>query len=121
MPIIFGQSVDPRKAADRLIPLLDAQTIIVVSTDLSHYHPYDEAKALDSRTVRAICNLNANDLTDESACGYMPVLTLIEIARRKGWQAQPLDYRNSGDTAGEQVLRRGLCGNRVFRCSCGGY
>ena len=83
VPAIFGQSVDTRKAADRLAALLDSQTIIVVSTDLSHYHPYDEAKTLDGRTVRAICNLNPSELTDNSACGYVPVLTLIEIAAAK--------------------------------------
>ena len=88
--------------ADRLIPLLDAQTLIVVSTDLSHYHPYEEARRSTARTVKAICDLDPDELTAEDACGYVPVLTLIDIARRKGWKAQPLDYRNSGDTAGDK-------------------
>jgi MEMO1 family protein len=102
VPVIFRQFVDPHKAANGIIPLLDAQTIIVVSTDLSHFHPYDEARTLDTHSVQAICNLDPAELTDESACGYMPVLTLIDIARQKGWKARVLDYRNSGDTAGKK-------------------
>ena len=44
-----------------------------------------------------------------------PICTLIDIARRKGWKAQLLDYRNSGDTSGDKTARGGLCGHRVFR------
>ena len=98
VPVIFGQ-VDPKIVAEKILPFVDAQTLIVVSTDLSHYQPYEEAKKLDTRTTKAICELRADDLTGNDACGYAPVCTLIEIARRKGWKPQLLDYRNSGDTS----------------------
>ncbi len=101
VPIIFGD-VDARKVADRLIPLLDARVLIVASSDLSHFHPYEEAVAQDTATVKAICGLDPSRVTAEDACGYQPVLTLIDIARRKGWKAQKLDYRNSGDTTGDK-------------------
>lgn len=47
VPVVFGQ-VDPKKVAEKIIPFLDDQTLIVVSTDLSHFHPYDEAKTLNA-------------------------------------------------------------------------
>ncbi|MBN1852205.1 MAG: AmmeMemoRadiSam system protein B [Pirellulales bacterium] len=102
VPVIFGQ-VDPKKVAESIIPFLDDQTLIVVSTDLSHFHPYEEAKTLDTRTVQTICDLRAEQLSGEDACGYAPVCALIDIARRKGWKAQLLDYRNSGDTSGDRT------------------
>jgi MEMO1 family protein len=100
VPVVFGAVVAPRKVANGLLPLLDARTLIVVSTDLSHFQSYEKAKTLDARTVKAICDLKPDELTEDSACGYGPVLTLMDIARRKGWRARPLDLRNSGDTAG---------------------
>src|SRR5208283_1016128 len=66
------------------------------------YHPYDEAKTLDTRSVTAICDLRADRLTGDDACGHAAVVALIDIARRKGWKTRLLDYRNSGDTAGDK-------------------
>ena len=102
VPIVFGD-VAPKQVADKLLPLINDATLIVASSDLSHYHPYEEAKLLDKRCVDAICNLQADGLTGMDACGYQPVRTLVEIARQKGWKAKLLDYRNSGDTAGEKA------------------
>jgi len=101
LPVVFGE-VDPEPAARALAGVLDEQTVIVASSDLSHYHPYAEARALDNRCVQAICNLDINGMKTEEACGKLPVLTLIYLARLKGWKAQLLDYRNSGDTAGDK-------------------
>ena len=101
VPVVFGE-VDPATVAKRLIPFLDDDTLLIVSTDLSHYHPYEQAKAQDTRTVKAICDLRADLIEDEDACGHGPLATLIEIARQKGWKAHLLDYRNSGDTAGDK-------------------
>ncbi len=102
VPVIFGQ-VDPARVARKILPLLDDQTLIVVSTDLSHFYPYEEAVTRDARCVKAICNLEADRVTADDACGHAAVQTLIEIARRKHWRARLLDYRNSGDTAGEKA------------------
>ena len=114
VPVIFGQ-VDLHKVAEKLLPFLDDQTLIVVSTDLSHYHPYDEAKSLDTRSVAAICELRSDRLTADDACGYAGVVTLIDIARRKGWKARLLDYRNSGDTAGDKSAVVGYAAIAMFR------
>lgn len=105
VPLIFSNP-DPAEAARQLANILDDKTLVVVSTDLSHYHPYDEAKALDQRTVKWICDLDIPALESreavESACGRMPVLALMHLAKMKGWKPHLLDYRNSGDTAGDK-------------------
>lgn len=105
LPVMFGRA-DPERVAKRLAPLLNDRTLIVASTDLSHYHPYAEAKELDQRTVKWICDLDVKSLQSraggEGACGRMAVLTLMHLARMKGWTPQLLDYRNSGDTAGDK-------------------
>jgi AmmeMemoRadiSam system protein A len=113
VPVVFGQ-VDSHQVAEKLLPFLDDQTLIVVSTDLSHYHPYDEAKTRDIRCVRAICDLRADRLTRDDACGHAAVVALIDIARRKGWQARLLDYRNSGDTAGDRSAVVGYAAIAMF-------
>jgi MEMO1 family protein len=101
VPVVFGQ-VNPARVAKGLVSFLDDRTLIVVSTDLSHFHPYEEAKTLDAQCVKAVCDLRADAITDENACGRGPLAALVDIARRRHWKAKLLDYRNSGDTAGNK-------------------
>ena len=77
------------------------QTLIVVSSDLSHYHRYNEARALDRATADAVLALSAT-LQDEQACGATPVNGLLKVARRRDLQPELIDLRNSGDTAGDK-------------------
>lgn len=77
------------------------ETLIVVSSDLSHYHAYADARRLDRRTADDILALQALG-SHEQACGATPVNGLVEAARRRGMQPQLLDLRNSGDTAGDK-------------------
>lgn len=100
VPIVAG-AASPGLVAD----LLEAawggdETLIVVSTDLSHYHDYDTAQRIDATTVKAIERLDANFLDGDHACGAVPVAGLLEVARRKSLAVKTLDVRNSGDTAG---------------------
>jgi AmmeMemoRadiSam system protein B len=76
------------------------ETLIVVSSDLSHYHDYDTAKKLDAATTRAIEECEPDGLVPESACGRVPVRGLLLAARRRQLRCQTLDLRNSGDTSG---------------------
>jgi hypothetical protein len=69
---------------------------------LSHYHPYSAAKELDKRCVKAICDVDIDQMKAQEACGKTPVLALMHLARLKGWKAQLLDYRNSGDATGDK-------------------
>jgi MEMO1 family protein len=77
-----------------------AETLIVISSDLSHYHDYASAQTLDRTTSRAIEALEADAIDYENACGRVPVGGLLHIARKKGMTARTIDLRNSGDTAG---------------------
>ncbi len=75
------------------------ETLIVVSSDLSHYHAYDADRAIDQGTARAILDFSAA-IDHEQACGATPVAGLLLAARRHGLTVELLDLRNSGDTAG---------------------
>ena len=101
LPVICGD-IDPAKAAQALTPILDERTLIVVSSDLSHYHPYAEARTRDQRCIDAICALDPDRLAGQEACGLTPIQTLLHVARQQNWQPVLLDYRNSGDTAGDK-------------------
>jgi len=101
VPIVFGRA-DAETVARRLLEHVDDKTLLVASSDLSHYYPYDVARRLDVSCIRAICDLDIDWLKYEEACGKIPILTLMHIAKKKGWKAKLLDYRNSGDTAGKK-------------------
>lgn len=81
------------------------ETLIVVSSDLSHYLPYDTCQQVDSNTARAILKLQ-QPISHEQACGGTPVSGLLLAAKRHHLEAHLLDLRNSGDTAGtrDQVV-----------------
>lgn len=76
-----------------------AETLIVVSSDLSHYLAYDAARARDLRTTRCIESLDPS-VGYHDACGRNPVNGLLTVARRRGLAVETVDLRNSGDTAG---------------------
>lgn len=76
------------------------ETLIVISSDLSHYHDYATAQRMDRATSDAIEELNPNGLDNESACGRIPVRGLLYTAKQRGMRAKTIDLRNSGDTAG---------------------
>ncbi len=76
------------------------ETVILISSDLSHYLEYDEARRMDAGTSRAIESLDASGVTEDGACGRISILGMIDAAKRHGLTSQILDVRNSGDTAG---------------------
>jgi len=76
------------------------ETLIVVSSDLSHYLDYEHAVAMDAETTRAIESLRPEAITSTHACGHVPLGSLLREAQHRGLKARTLDLRNSGDTAG---------------------
>ena len=76
------------------------ETLIVVSSDLSHYHDYEKAQRLDHSTCRSIESKDVHEITPQDACGSGAVRGLLLAARRRGLRVTTLDLRNSGDTAG---------------------
>jgi len=101
LPVVFGR-VAPEAVAKELAEIIDARTLVIASSDLSHYHTYAEAKELDARCVKAICNLDLETMRDQEACGKLPILALMHLAKAKGWKTQLLDARNSGDATGDK-------------------
>ena len=100
IPLIVGFA-SPEEVAEVLTKVWGgAETLILVSSDLSHYHDYKTARLVDADTSRSICNLESN-LRGEQACGCYAVNGLLSIARARDMQVQQLDLRNSGDTAGD--------------------
>jgi hypothetical protein len=101
LPLVVGEAT-----ADEIAKVLERvwggpETLIVISSDLSHYLPYDTSRRFDRNTCRHITQLEP--LTShEQACGATPVNGLIVAARHHGLAPQLLDLRNSGDTAGDR-------------------
>lgn len=89
----------------------DNETLVVISSDLSHYHPYEVAKTWDKKTAEAIIELNPDGFTHDHACGATAIKALLKVAAKKNIQASQIDLRNSGDTAGP---RDGVVGYGAF-------
>lgn len=77
------------------------ETLIIISSDLSHFHNYEEAMYRDKLTIKAIEQLSSN-LTGGQACGCYPLNGMMKVAQRKGMEVITLDACNSGDTAGDK-------------------
>jgi MEMO1 family protein len=101
VPVVVGDAA-PAQMAQLLEQVWGGdETLVVVSSDLSHYLPYDAARKRDRETAEAILALDARIDGDE-ACGAMPINGLLTVARKRGMAVELLDLRNSGDTAGER-------------------
>ena len=101
VPVVVGDA-----SPEQMAVLFDTlwggeETLIVVSSDLSHYLPYDAARARDRQTANAILALDPN-LVPEEACGAAPINGLLATARRRSLVPELVDLRNSGDTAGDR-------------------
>ena len=85
------------------------ETLIVISSDLSHYHDYEAAKQIDRCTTKSIEQFQGEQLDFDSACGCLPIQGLLQVAKEFGMQCKVMDLRNSGDTAGshERVVGYG--------------
>jgi MEMO1 family protein len=101
VPLLVG-SAAPTEVAEVLSRLWDDDTLIVVSSDLSHYLRYDNALHRDCVTAEAIERLDETAIDFEDACGALPVRGLLIEAKCRGLSIERLDLRNSGDTAGDR-------------------
>ena len=101
VPLVVGDAT-PDEVADVVERLWDGEdTLVVVSTDLSHYLPYAQAQARDRATVTRVLRFDTAIDTDE-ACGAHPLNGALRVAQRRGLVPRLLDLRNSGDTAGDR-------------------
>lgn len=101
VPLVVGNARRDEVSAV-IEAVYDASTLIVVSSDLSHYHDYDSCQRLDRRTSAHIEQLDSAALDPDDACGAYPLRGLLDVARQHGWRVHTLDLRNSGDTEGDR-------------------
>lgn len=109
VPLVVGDA-SAREVSEVLKLLWGGdETVIVISSDLSHYQDYHTAQRMDRATSHAIEELRPEALHYDDACGRHPVSGLLLLAKERGLRVRTLDLRNSGDTAGskDQVVGYG--------------
>ncbi len=101
LPLVVGSAsaADVASVIEEL--WTEPETLLVVSSDLSHFLDYDRARRIDRDTADRILRGDA-DLTPDRACGAIPINGLLLEARRRGLAGRLIDLRNSGDTAGDR-------------------
>jgi len=102
LPLVVGQAT-----ADEVAEVIreywgGPETLVVISSDLSHFHDYATAIKRDTETSAAIETLHGETIGPEDACGFLPVRGLLKIAEEKNLKVETIDQRNSGDTAGDK-------------------
>lgn len=100
VPLVVGQASTEDVA--EVVELLwgGPETVIVISSDLSHFHDYTTAQRLDRTTAELITHLDSAGLDYESACGRNAIRGLLQVAQQRGLHGDLVDLRNSGDTSG---------------------
>lgn len=102
LPLVAGD-INPREISKKIQKIIDDNTLLIISSDLSHFNDYYTAVKIDTNTINAIKNLDYNKMEREGdACGKIPILTAIDIANQLKWKCELLDYKNSGDNAGDK-------------------
>jgi AmmeMemoRadiSam system protein B len=113
IPLLVGDAL-PEQVATVIGAVLDAHTLLVVSTDLSHYLDDRSARARDRASAEAIERFDFARLGPEDACGFSALNGALCAGRQKGWRIRRLDLRNSGDTSGD---RSGVVGYGAWALS----
>lgn len=101
LPLLFG-STSARQVAQALARVWTDETLLVVSSDLSHYERYEVARNHDERTAVAIEIFEYAAVGPSDACGHLAIRGALIEAKRRGLTIERLDLRNSGDTAGDK-------------------
>jgi AmmeMemoRadiSam system protein B/AmmeMemoRadiSam system protein A len=112
---LFGETADigivpllvsrcsPRQVGEVIEKLWGGpETLIVISSDLSHFHDYDTAKRMDANTRRMIETFDAENIGSDDACGALPVAGMLLSARNRNMRIETLGMRNSGDVTGDK-------------------
>lgn len=100
IPLVTGLC-DETALADLLDELWTDDTLVSVSSDLSHFEEYESAQGHDARTCTKIVALDG-DIGPRDACGAVAIRGMLAVARSRGLRCEAVDVRNSGDTAGDR-------------------
>ncbi|MEM2954512.1 MAG: AmmeMemoRadiSam system protein B [Candidatus Nanoarchaeia archaeon] len=101
MPLLLGE-INPRDLAKEINSYLDKNTLLVISSDLSHYHSYKDAYKIDTLTNNIISNLDIENAKQIDACGKTAIITGLYLAKLNNWKCKLLAYANSGDMTNEK-------------------
>lgn len=101
IPVLVGE-IDAGKLKTALANQLSGHDLLVVSADLSHYHPYAEAESLDAYAISRITNLDAAGIMSAEIDAPWAVSSLLLLARERNWTPVLISYANSGDVTGDR-------------------
>jgi len=103
VPLAVGQLNQDQRvaAAEKISELLDGQTLLLISSDLSHYLTAEEAEEIDAETIELIVEGNQEDMLEIDACGREAILIGNFIATERGWSAGLLEYQHTGQVTGD--------------------
>lgn len=102
---VLGKKIKiEEKYIDKIIDLkVQDQTLVVASSDLSHYQPLLLAKVLDKQTITAILSRDEKKICREvNACGIWPILTINRLAKKYNWQPSLIDYQTSASVTADE-------------------
>ncbi|MEW6610448.1 MAG: AmmeMemoRadiSam system protein B [Patescibacteria group bacterium] len=115
VPLCCGQELAYQLIAGTLNTVIDADTLVVASSDLSHYQPQHIAAKKDRATIDAVLSRDPDKMkTDVDACGSEGIMILNELARLNGWQPHLVDYRTSAEASGDESAVVGYGGIVYF-------
>ncbi len=112
IPIITSE-ISNEYLADVIKRYFTENSIIVISSDLSHYYPYEVAYKIDEHCNKAVENLDIRELDKCEACGKTGIAAAIYLSKRNGWRSRVLIHKTSGDTAGPKTQVVGY-GSYIF-------
>jgi AmmeMemoRadiSam system protein B len=101
MPLLIGD-INPDKALEIAEKIKDFNGIFIISSDLSHFHPDNESKIIDKRTIKTIESLDIDNFKKIDACGIYPLLILMQLCKIKNWKPKLVESKNSGDITGDK-------------------
>lgn len=101
VPLVVGRC-SPRQVVRVLQHLMDAQTFLIVSSDLSHFLTDQDARQRDQHTVASLLNLQEEALDTEDACGYYALRGFLSFARQRNWSGEQVAYATSADNGGDR-------------------
>ncbi|MCU7958968.1 MAG: AmmeMemoRadiSam system protein B [gamma proteobacterium symbiont of Bathyaustriella thionipta] len=102
IPLLAGECTPQQAEAALEACWGGPETLIIISSDLSHYLDYNSARNTDEKTINSILALDEEAISYQQACGQIPIRGLLRVARKKHMRIELLDARNSGDTAGSK-------------------
>ncbi|NPA38426.1 MAG: AmmeMemoRadiSam system protein B [Candidatus Nanohaloarchaeota archaeon] len=109
-PVLTGKITNIKNIADKFNSII-ANTTFIVSSDLSHYYPYDTAVQIDENTINHILNLDLEGFEKEgNACGKEGIKIILKLAIENNWEPDLILYQNSGDTSGSKENVVGYAG-----------